>query len=121
MSAPTRQIIILSTLNGIITYVLRADVPVGQEGAYATPGATSPTGNTGDPDLPHLIDGTIAQVTQQTYLPQANGETQAAYRTRCQTALQGQWGAYQASITASTPRTFFGAFWNGTSWVASGG
>jgi hypothetical protein len=46
MAVPTRLIVILSRQSSVITYVLRADVPVGQEAAYATPGAVSPTGDT---------------------------------------------------------------------------
>jgi hypothetical protein len=121
MAIPTRQILILSRQSSVITYVLRADVPVGQEAAYATPGAVSPTGNVSDPDLAGLVAGTIAQTSAQLDLPQQSGETGSAYKTRAQAALVAQQAAYQSRVTAATPQSFFGAFWNGTSWANSGG
>jgi hypothetical protein len=121
MAIPTRNIIILSRQSSLITYVLRADVPVGQEGAHITPGAVSPTGNASDPDLAGLAAGTISQSNETIDLPQRAGESGAAYLTRVRTALAAQWTAYQARITTATPRAFFGAFWNGTTWSASGG
>src|SRR3972149_4969317 len=52
MAVPTRNIIVLTVTAATITYVLRADVPVGQEEAYKTPGAVSPPGNAAEPDSP---------------------------------------------------------------------
>lgn len=115
------RIIILSRQASVISYVLRADVPVGQEAAYATPGAVSPTGNVSDPDLPALVAGTIAQTAQTLDLPQQAGESNATYKARVQAALIDQWTAYQARVSAAVPRSLFGAFWNGTSWANSGG
>ncbi len=121
MAIPTRLLIVLSRQSSVIRYAMRADVPVGQEAAYATPGAVSPTGNVSDPDLAGLVAGTIAQTITSIDLPQAQGETGSAYRTRAQAALQAQQVAYQAQVTASAPQAFFGAFWNGTVWANSGG
>jgi hypothetical protein len=121
MAVPTRQILILNRSTSVISYVLRANVPVGQEAAYATPGAVSPTGNTADPDLPGLVAGTIAQTSQMLDLPQLAGESNSTYKARAQAALIDQWTAYQARISAATPQSLFGAFWNGTSWANSGG
>lgn len=121
MSVPTRPIILLSRQSSLIAYVLRADVPVGQEAAYKQPGATSPTGNAADPDLPFLVLGQIAQTLETLDLPQEPAETGPAYRARAQAVLIAQWTAYQARISAAVPQSLFGAFWNGTSWANSGG
>lgn len=121
MSTPTRDIIILSRQSSVISYVLRADVPVGQEAAYKQPGIVSPTGNASDPDLPFIVLGQIAQTFETIDLPQQPAETNAQYRTRAQAALIAQWTAYQARVSAATPQSFFGAFWNGTTWANSGG
>lgn len=121
MAVPTRQILILSRQSSVINYVLRADVPVGQEAAYKIPGATSPTGNVSDPDLPGLVAGTIAQTMQTMDLPPLPAETAPNYKTRAMAALVQQWTAYQARVSAASPQSFFGAFWNGTSWANSGG
>lgn len=121
MATPTRLIIVLAKTSSTLTYAMRADVPVGQEAAYAVPGATSPTGNVSDPDLPGMVAGTVSQSIQTVDIAQGTGETGAAFRTRVQTYLIGQQAAYQAQISAATPRNFFGAFYNGTTWSNSGG
>jgi hypothetical protein len=121
MAIPTRRVIVLSRQSSVISYALRADVPVGQEAAYATPGAVSPTGNAADPDLPGLVAGTIAQTLQTIDLPLNPGENATPYRLRMQGFLQAQHAAYQTHVTASVPRSFFGAFWNGATWSTSGG
>lgn len=121
MSAPTRQIIVLSRQSSLIAYVLRADVPVGQEAAYKQPGATSPTGNVTDPDLPGLIAGTIAQKMDTLGFSQVAAETGAQLRARIQAVLITEQATFQAQVSAAAPQTFFGAFYNGTVWAASGG
>jgi hypothetical protein len=121
MAVPTRLIIVLSRQSSMITYALRADVPVGHEAAYKQPDAVSPTGNAADPDLPGLVAGTIAQTMQTLDLPQQAGETGPQYRTRAQTALVSQQAAYQARVSAAAPQAFFGAFYNGSAWQNSGG
>ena len=120
MATPTRLIIILARQSSVITCVLRADVPSGQEAAYATVGATSPTGNVSDPDLPGLVAGTIAQEYDHLDLPQQHGETGGQYKTRAQAALVAQQAGFQARITARTPQAFFGAYYNGSAWQNTG-
>lgn len=120
MTVPTREIIILARQSSIINYALRADVPVGQENAYKNPLAESPVGSTGDPDVPFMVTGQIAQTIQSIDLPQGSTESGAQYRARAQTVLENQWSAYQTRISNSQPQAFFGAFWNGTSWANSG-
>lgn len=121
MAVPTRLIIVLARQSSVVHYVLRADVPVGQEATYALATVSSPTGNVSDPDLASLSAGTITQIIESIDLPQNPGETGAQYKTRVQTVLIAQQTGYQARITAAVPRSFFGAFWNGTSWANSGG
>ena len=121
MATPTRLIIVLDRRYATIQYALRADVPVGQEPVFATPAATSPTGNAADPDLPGLIAGTIAQVIQSITIPQPPGEPFADYRARVQAELVAQQAAFQARVATSAPHVFFGAYYNGATWAPSGG
>jgi hypothetical protein len=115
---PTKRIIILDfDRPGTVHFVMRADVPPGQEGAYARSDYTSIVGDPVDPDLTAIRNGTVTERIEQAEFDPVGGEAPTAFRDRVQAGLEAAWAAFQADVTARQPRRFFGRWWGGTTWT----
>jgi len=117
---PAKRVIILdrdSTGAAAYRAVLWADVPAGNQIAYANPSATSVYLNISSTELQAIRNGLVAE-REELYVPSSGSPTLNDAQTYFQTA----WTAFQALITAETGWADYGRYWNSSSvWNASPG
>lgn len=113
---PAKRVVVLFYLRDMVTYALRADVPAGQEKAWAKPDYESVYGDPADPDAAAIKAGTVAEYQDANAYARLTGETANQYRLRVQASLEGRWQAFQNDVSAATPMQFHGRFWDGTTW-----
>lgn len=113
---PAKRVILLSNEAGRQTAVLWADVPAGNQVAYADPTAESAYTNITTAELQAIRDGVVAEKVV-TYL-----EPTGAYSlTNAQTFFQAEQTTFQSLLTAEVPWANYGRYWDGTAWNASPG
>lgn len=115
---PAKRIIILGRTQGMDTQaVLWADVPAGNQIAYADPLASSAYENATPAELQAIRNGLVAEKVAQHNYPGTGTPL-----TVMQTDLQAQWQAWQDEITAETKWADYGRFWDNTpAWQAATG
>ena len=96
-------------------YVLWADVPAGNQAAYRNPTATSAYENATPAELQAIRDGLVAEKVAEY---QRDASTMAAM----QAALDAEWSAWQAKVTADVSWADYGRYSdNAGAWQASPG
>lgn len=110
---PAKRIILLNRLGGRYRFVLRADVPAGNQIAYRNPATVSVYDNASPAELQEVRDGLVLEklCTLDFDAPVA---TINNYLETC-------WAAWQAEVTAEAAWSDYGRYWNGTLWTASAG
>lgn len=116
---PSKRIILLhktDPFSSSYRYVLWADVPAGNQIAYANPVAQSEFDNATAAELQAIRDGLVAEKAG-TYISDNDSIT------TIQTNLQAQWTAFQTAITNEITFGNYGRYWDssGVSWVTSPG
>ena len=96
--------------------VLWADVPAGNQIAYANPLATSSYENITPTELQALRDGTVSEKTVT--FAQTSG---ALSLSTAQAAFQTMQADFQAEVTAYAAWQDYGRFWDGTAWQSPTG
>lgn len=109
-----KRIILLDRVAGRMRYVLRADVPSGNQNAYANPSAVSAYENATPAELQEVRNGLIAE---RVGILDFDGAPTASI----QTYLQPLWQKFQDEINAQTAWAEYGRSWDGTTWSASPG
>lgn len=112
---PAKRVIILDRAGpGLQAFraALWADVPAGNQIAYANPSATSEYDNATPAELQAIRDGAVAEKVIQWSPPSGA----LAWNAACQAALQAEWTAWQAEVTASAAWNDYGRFWDGSAW-----
>lgn len=115
---PAKRVIILDRVPGNNSYraVLWADVPAGNQIAYANPSAVSDYENASPTELQAIRNGQVAERPTE-YIP-PNGSPVLA---SAQAWLQSAWASFQAEITAQVSWADYGRFWDGSAWQAPTG
>lgn len=91
--------------------VLWADVPVARQTFYADPNKTSAFRNADAGELAALRTGAVAE--RVVTIRRDPGTTNAQIRT----AIEAEFAAWQAEVTAYNPWSRYGSSWDGTTWT----
>lgn len=113
---PAKRIVFLSRapVTGFYRYVLRADVPAGNQLAYRNPAAVSAYDNATPAELQEVRDGLVKEKVGELAF--------TAPVTSIQTWLETRWNEWQAEVTGEASWADYGRHWtSGASWVASAG
>lgn len=110
---PAKRIIITDRTHDRFGYILRADVPSGNQPAFRNSQAVCSFRNATSAELQEVRDGLVAEKSGRLDFdaPIAN----------VQSYLESRWTEWQAEVTAQTTWAEDGRSWNGTSWAAPAG